>query len=256
MIIYYRISDKGNPKEKIPQAGKMECLENAVHEFGVENIRVIADNCKPETHQFIEKLGLSYETTSLGNSKSFLYMVERILQECSESDTVYLLEDDYIHLEGSKKLLLEGIEIADYVTLYDHPDKYKVEKEGGNPLNHPSLHPAKIFVTTGSHWRETDSTTMTFACKVSTLKEDLPVWKYYTQDNNPDDFHGFMKLTNKSFFDALSFFLRRRKREFFIIIKNIVLRKKTRLLVSALPARSTHAEIAWLSPVVDWTIKT
>lgn len=253
MTIYYRISDKGNPKEKLPHAGKRECLENAVREFGSKNIYVIADNCEPETIQFIKSLDLKYETTSLGNSASFIYMVERIIKEHRESDTVYLLEDDYIHLNGSKTLLEEGLEIADYVTLYDHPDKYKDENDGGNPLNYPTLHSAKIFVTKGSHWRETDSTTMTFACKVSTLKEDLSVWKKYTQDRNPDDFHGFMKLTNKSLLDALSFLFRRRKREFFIIIKNILFNKKTRLLISALPARSTHAEIAWLSPVVNWS---
>jgi hypothetical protein len=252
MNVYYRISDKGNPKEKIPRGGKRECLENAIAEFGLKSIHVIADNCSGETVSFLRELGLSFEETSLGNSGSFIYLAEKIASIHQDRDKVYLLEDDYIHLGGSRALLDEGLEIADYVTLYDHPDKYKLETERGNPHNHGNLHPVRLFVTAHSHWRTTDSTTMTFACRAGVLRDDLPVWHRFTKSRNPDDFHGFMTLTNNSLSDALSFLFRRRKREFKIIFKNWLFRKHTRILVSAVPARSTHAELAWLAPVIDW----
>ena len=38
---------------------------------------------------------------------------------------LFLLEDDFLHKPGSKKLLLEGLlNYNGYITLYDHPDKY------------------------------------------------------------------------------------------------------------------------------------
>ena len=252
MMVYFRISDKGNPKEKIPNAGKRECLLNAIAEFGVECVYVIADNCEPATVDFIRAQGLPYEETALGNAASFMYSVNLILKRHSLSETVYLLEDDYLHLPGSKVLLNEGLEIADYVTLYDHPDKYVLENEGGNPFNHQVLNTTRLYVTRHSHWRDTDSTTMTFACKVVTLSEDFPIWQKNAQSGNPDDFHSFMEITQNKFSHALSFLFRRKKQEFSIIILNWARRKKVKRLISAIPSRATHAEVKSLAPVLDW----
>jgi hypothetical protein len=93
-------------------------------------------------------------------------MVESIIRDRSEDDSVYLLEDDYIHKPGSSLALSEGLLLADYVTLYDHPDKYRLAAESGNRFNHQKLHPTILYASPTSHWRETNSTTMTFACRV------------------------------------------------------------------------------------------
>jgi hypothetical protein len=252
MHIYYRISDKGNPKEKLDHADKISCLKNAIREFGSESFNIIADNCTAETIGGIRTLGLSIEETSLGNSASFMHMLDRILAERSDDELVYLLEDDYLHLPGSRIALEEAFAIGDYVTLYDHPDKYKLDKDGGNPLNWKGMHTTKVYVTNTSHWRETDSTTMTFACRVGTLRADYDVWKRYTHSRNPDDFHGFMTLSQKSLMDAIAFLVRRRKKECKLILLNWILGRKMRIVLSAIPAKATHAEIAWLAPVVDW----
>lgn len=252
MKVFYRISDKGNPKEKVQNAGKRDCLLNAIQEFGKENIHVIADNCSQDTIDFLKDNQLNHEITSQGNSASFIYMVRSIIDSCPSDEYVYLLEDDYIHLPDSRMLLEEGLAIGDYVTLYDHPDKYVMENEQGNPLNYRELHHSRLYVTLHSHWRETDSTTMTFACRVKTLKEDLSTWEKYTKGRIPDDYHGFMEITQNSVAVFLSFLSRRKKRECMILLRNILFRKKMKKLISAVPAHATHAEIKWLAPVVDW----
>jgi hypothetical protein len=253
LYVYYRISDMGRPKEKLPAAGKLSCLKNTINEFGAENIYVIADNCLPETIDFIRENNLTFEETKLGNSTSFLFMIGNIIKKHQPNDFVYLLEDDYIHLPGSKAVLLEGLEIGDYVTLYDHPDKYWLESERGSPFNYRKLQKTRIFVTPNAHWRETNSATMTFACKVSTLQNDYQIWKKYaTGKKIPDDFHAFMEITQNSFFYLVSFFLRRRKNEFFILLTNFILHKKIKRLLSVLPSYATHGEVEWLAPVVKW----
>jgi hypothetical protein len=101
---------------------------------------------------------------------------------------IYFVEDDYLHLPSAPKLLQECSEIenADYITLYDHPDKY-------GPLYHNGEW-TFIFRTASSHWRWTISTCMTFAARVKTLKEDMNTWEAWCQGPNPEDHRAFCHL--------------------------------------------------------------
>ncbi len=252
MYVYYRVSDKGNPKEKLPFADKIGCLKNAIAEFGKESMYVIADNCARATVGFLRENGIMHEETSLGNAGSFVHMLNKIRSERLPDDIVYLLEDDYVHLPGSKEMLIEGLEIADYVTLYDHPDKYRLAGAGGNTLNAKKLRRVRVYLSRTHHWRETDSTTMTFACRVKTLLEDFPVWDRHCRKKSPDDFHAFMELIEIRLSDLLPLLKEYPKRRLLILLRKIFFRRPSRLLVSAIPAMSTHAEMNWLSPVIDW----
>ncbi|MFT7028911.1 MAG: hypothetical protein ACJA2C_000290 [Marinoscillum sp.] len=40
MKVLYRISDKGRPKEKLANANKESCLQNAITQFGLDRIIV------------------------------------------------------------------------------------------------------------------------------------------------------------------------------------------------------------------------
>jgi hypothetical protein len=255
LFVYYRISDKGRPKEKLPNGDRFSCLKNAVTEFGAENIFIIADNCGPETLDFIRSFteqGLVFEETSLGNSGSFIYMLDKIIASHKPNDSVYLLEDDYLHLPGAKKVILEGLEIADYVTLYDHPDKYKLDGNGGNPFNYKRLQKTRVYLTASTHFRECNSTTMTFSCKAKTLTDDYKIWKKYTKTFIPLDFYAFCEITQNSFSDLCMFFFRLRKKLFFILFCNQFRRNKIKNLLSALPAYATHTELSNVAPVIDW----
>ena len=62
-------------------------------------------------------------TTFGHGAGSFKFALDLALEK--PSDTIaYFLEDDYLHVQSALAALREGITIADYVSLYDHPDKY------------------------------------------------------------------------------------------------------------------------------------
>jgi hypothetical protein len=233
--IIYRISDGGNPKVKLDQATKKHCLENCILEFGKENITLFADNCGSETLQMISDLGLNFNQISLGNAMSWRHVCQFAIQNFDPKSAIYLLEDDYLHRPGSRLALMEGLEIGDYATLYDHPDKYISTNEGGpNPYITNKAEESRIWCSTSCHWKQTNSTTMTFATRINTLMEDWPVWMEFTSKGFPNDFGAFQRLQGIGNWENRLF-------------------GKKRILVSSVPGFSTHAESAWLSPHTDWT---
>lgn len=250
--VIYRISDKGNPKRKLDNADKESCLNNAKREFGEDDIHVIADNCFFNTIKMIESLGLRWESTSLGNIGSFLFALNKVIKEYDSDDYVYFLEDDYLHLPRSKKVLLEGLKTADYVTLYDHPDKYLDSKNGGNPFNHGSFQKSEIFVTESAHWRTINSTTMTFASKVKTIKEDFQILKKQPRKGIPDDFAMFLTLTKQKNLLDCALLGMEKKKAALNILRNIFSFRKKRILISSIPGFATHTEMNYLSPVIKW----
>lgn len=157
------------------------------------------------------------------DAHSFINMINYVCDMQSIIDQnaiIYLLEDDYIHRQGWCQAMREAFEkdIGDYVSLYDHPDKYTDKQLYGN------LH-GKISVTKTCHWRTTPSTTNTYAMRYRTLlfsKEDHVRFS--------------CKIVGFTFDHAK-----------FVFLNNIGKR-----LVSAIPAYSTHVETDMLSPTIDW----
>jgi hypothetical protein len=41
---------------------------------------------------------------------------------------------------------------------------------------------------------------MTFACRVGTLREDMPIWEKWTSGTHPHDFQAFLELREKGTF--------------------------------------------------------
>lgn len=252
--VVYRISDKGNPKPKLPNAGKWDCLFNAVKEFGEENFHVIADNCTDKTLDALKTTGLSLEATANGNSGTCRYIFEEVINRYAPEDFLYLLEDDYLHLPDSRIALLEGLTIADYVTLYDHPDFYQRDGKGMNPFVHDDKPQSSIYLTAHSHWRSTISTTMTFAAQVKTLLEDRDIFIKFCQWKIPADFGIFVTLTGQDDLNEAKFFAETKRENMAkFIIENFLLGRKKRLLISPIPSFATHAEPAYLAPLIDWT---
>ena len=190
--IYYRISDNSYPKTKLIGATKEVCLRNFCHTFSEaisgQHVEVVCDNCHDATIKLVQDLGLPHIITADGNAGSLRLVLELALKH-DENTLIYSVEDDYLHLPIAPILLQEGIKRADYVTLYDHPDKYTRVYNGGEH--------SKVIRTATSHWRYTASTCMTFCTMVKTLREDIDVWLKHTDGPHPHDHRIFIELGKK-----------------------------------------------------------
>lgn len=219
--IFYRISNNSYKKKRLDYATKQTCLSNFIETFGTENLTIIADNVTEDSlRDFLSSLNVKIINTSLGNAQSCRYVMDLAALSLKQEDYVYFVEDDYLHKPSSQEKLLEGLEVSHYVTLYDHPDKYWDRDKGGpNPFIQHGGEESRVLLTKSTHWKETNSTTMTFATRVVTLIRDLGVWFVYLKGDHPYDFQAFCDL--KSF---------------------------GRRLISPIPGCSTHTEVDYLSP--------
>jgi hypothetical protein len=110
-------------------------------------------------------------------SSAFLLLISYIKEqiECqhwAREDIVVILEDDYAVQPGWTDLIREGVQFGDYVTLYDHPDKYSEFYKGVSCL---------VFQGKLRHWRTTPSTTNSYAMNVSTFLKDFNVHEQFSR---------------------------------------------------------------------------
>ncbi len=206
----YRICDLREGRTKIGQVTKRQCFLNFIEVFGIDGLTVIADNTRSETLAFLRRFVTDVHPTRLGNSASFCHALDLALR-LNDADAVYLVEDDYLHQAGAARFLLEGLARADYVSLYDHPDKYM--EPSPNPLVKNGGEPTRVILTASTHWKFTNSTTMTFAARVATLRADAGILREHCRTPVPRDFFMFMELM-----------------------------KKGRQLVTPIPGRATHCD--------------
>ena len=229
MKIIYRISDAGYNKVKPLYINNGNCLKNAVRVFGKENFHIIADNVSEETQRIILDCDIQdtqIDYVSVGHGAGTFNLALDLALEQNDNEVIYFLENDYLHTKNAKTIIIEGINLgADYVSGYDHPDKYIPASRGGNPqIEDDGGETTKVYLTKSSHWKITNSTTMTFAAKVSTLKRDETILRKYTNMGHyPQDYKMFLEM-----------------------------RENNAILVTSIPGVSTHGETMWLSPVIDW----
>ena len=190
----YRICDLRDGRTKIDRITKRQCFENFTAVFGSDHLTVVADHCRPETVDYLRGFTDRVFETDLGNSGSFLHALKLALA-LPDTDSVYLVEDDYLHQAGGPEFIAQGLEKADYVSLYDHPDKYA--DPSPNPLVKNGAEATRVILTRSTHWKQTNSTTMTFAARVSTLRRDAAAMEKYCRNPVPADFAMFGDLLKK-----------------------------------------------------------
>lgn len=227
MRVIYRISDAGYSKVKPDYITNEACLANAVKVFDDCEWSIIADNVSKETSDMIEKYKskdhILYVNEGNGAATFNIALDEALKMD--DNDTVYFLENDYLHKPNSRAIIEEGFELgAKFVSLYDHPDKYLSPEQGGNPYCKGGAEDTRVYLTDSVHWKITNSTTMTFAAEVKTLKENESILRNHTSGTHPNDFQMFLEL-----------------------------RENNKLLVTPIPGYATHGETAWLSPLTDWS---
>ena len=204
------------------------CLKNATETFKDVDWLVIADNISEPTKKMIRKYikeDSDIEWVSVGHGAGTFNLALDKALTCNDDEIIYFIENDYIHKPNSQNILEEGFKLgASFISLYDHPDKYMDPSQGGNPYCVEGAEDTRVYLTDNCHWKITNSTTMTFASKVSTLKRTEPILRKWTLGAHPDDFKMFLEL-----------------------------RENNELLVTSIPGYSTHGETAWLSPLTDWS---
>ena len=229
MHVYYRFSDSTNGGTSKPRPEgfcKRKVFENFIRVFSTSNIHVIADRVRSDTAEWLRTKCSDVEVTNIGNGgDSTCWAFERALKECSPGDVVYFCEDDYWHRDASETVLQEGLTLAHYATLYDHPDKYM---NGVNPfIQHHEGEVTLVRRTPSVHWKYTNSTTLTFATTYEVLRQDHEILKKHCGDGKSHDFQLFCEL-----------------------------RDCGRGLVSPMPGYSTHIHIPWITPeLVDLIIE-
>ncbi len=137
----------------------------------------------------------------------------------SDDDWIYFLENDYLHIPDwvSKFSSLINSSIPfEYVSLYDHRDKYQFSKRFHEM--HIDLK-SKIYITDNHHWRTVPSTCASFLVSMRTLREDYDVLKTGLMDHQ---------------------------------IFDILVGNKNRVLLSPIPGLSTHVMVDLMSPFIDW----
>jgi hypothetical protein len=217
-------SNVSQHKKRLNGFSREKCFANflATLDRDYANVTIILDHFgkKAEDHFLFghtqDPIRCIQEGTEAG---AFLWLLDYIASLSLDPDTVvYIVEDDYLHRPFWVEILREGFSIdqADYVTLYDHRDKYFL------PMY--SKLSSKLFTTKSCHWRTTPSTTNTFAVRFSTLMSDLPIHRRYSLGRAISRDHQ----------------------------KFCHLMRKGRMLISPIPGFSTHAEPEYASPCVDW----
>lgn len=160
---------------------------------------------------FLKSYNVTVDNQVRGKDKYMLDKFEFCRNNFKSDDIVYMVEDDYMHYSGSDILFEEGLQHADYVTLYDHPDKYS-QFIHPNPELTDVGENTVVFLTKSSHWKYTNSTTGTFAFIHQTLVEDYDIWMDQVINNIWGyDYQGFINI-----------------------------RKNNRKVASCIPGRSSH----------------
>lgn len=231
--VLYRICNSENLKSRPAFYSKASCLKNFL--VALERVRdarmVLISAGEPST-DCIKLLPAHIEVEILkqcGNSASFLHALRRSLQY-PPTDLVYFVEDDYLHVpQALEKLLDCHRELQpDYITLYDHPARY-----WGPEHPHADLPLRTKFcrVTATHHWRNVESTCMTFSARTETLRQDCQIIINHLAPKAPQDRELFRHLQGLGKYSG---------------------HEPPRVLIGPVPSLATHCEDPWLAPVIDW----
>lgn len=224
MTIIYRISDSGYSKQKLEYINNENCLKNARAKFPKSDFIIIADNVSNPTYQMIMKYFKedSIKRVSVGNGAGTFNIALDFALMLEREEVIYFLENDYLHRTGSEEVIVEGlVDIkSDFLTLYDHLDKYQ---NGVNPYVQDGGEETRVLLSTSCHWKLTNSTTMTFAATVETLRKYEHILRKHTSTTHPYDFPMWIEL-----------------------------RELGASLISPIPSYSTHGDLPTVAPLINW----
>ena len=214
--VFFRTSKRcgKNPFARIDSSLTLKSL---LKSFESSEIVCICDNVSDAQYGYFASTLPCVYRTSRGNCGSFRLSLR--LASLHPARIFYFVEDDHLHLPEQKKWLRQGLNHFDFVSLYDHPDKYLAKMYADLTR--------RVILTPLGHFASTPSTVMTFACREETLVSSAQIMlkEKFTGSTLswPNDHDMFLELISKGY-----------------------------TLGTSIPGRSTHCETKLLSPGVDW----
>lgn len=229
--VFYRSTGGDNRKDRPPYYSKMLCLRSFLRAFAhvrdVADVTFVNDGPMPDDRlELMRAWGTVVPLPGLGNSRSYREVLALALA-LPGADLCYFAEDDYLYTEDAFTALLavfDEIDAADYVTLFDHADRYNRRDDSRRGYS-------RVYVAGGIHWRTVESTCMTFGARVARLKSDAWIHRIGTAPKTPRD-RDIWRCTLGEKWYAWKFPKRR--------------------LLSPMPSRATHMDPGGLAPIVDW----
>ena len=223
LLIIFRTCSKetfGDFKECRPYFfDKKRCFKSFWDNFNNKTnteINVVFDgNIDCNLYRYIQKFTNNIINVTFCQDTSTLIYCHEYASE-KDFDFVYMLEDDFLHLENSYEKLLEGLNIIKnngFVSLYDHLDRYIRQDD-------ITLGKEHVLLGKTGYWRTAESTTNTVAMSKEILLKTLEEKR---------------NCGNKD-------------RLFFVNCIN----KYNLRLITPLPALSTHVNKFFYSPYINW----
>lgn len=240
----------------------LETFRKSVGKLNVK-YHIILDSCPPEYTQLaLQILGdvnpnnpiEIHNVSNGGNMYTFSKQIDLLLDQ-NDSEYVMFAEDDYLYLDNQLEKCVEFLKMpyVDFIAPYDHMDYYTLKLHD---------HPVHVSISGGVHWREANSTTLTFLTKKSVLKETEKYFRTFSNKNwdcsifwTLSKYHIF-SITSLFYFSVEAirgntFFLKIWLRcWYFTPLANIFTRRYR--LWSPIPSAATHLQEGGLAPNVDW----
>ncbi len=213
-------------------ADTRRCLRNLIRTFApqAERLAVVVGGDATGTVELIEQeiVKLSAQPALLHRSgteeaASWRCALDLALGQPNEG-FVYFVEDGHLHLPDAERLLREGLEHADYVSLYDAPWQYRPAPSSTEARDPDSGRTTRLLLTPSSHWAVTTALTMTFAVRVGTLRQDREVFTRAAEQGP--------SIAPLDIFAELA--------------------ARGRRMLASIPGHSSRTEPTLLSPLVDW----
>lgn len=184
--IYYRhYNVKGTDNRNRPHWFSYEKCYNNLRsslDWGSDDykINIVYDG---DQHNWIKNTRYDklYEINVKEDMLSFFKTCEIIKADSAveEGDLIYFLENDYMHVDGWLNKVIELFSTyqgLDYVSLYDHNDKYFLPAY--DDLT------SKVFTSPSHHWRTTPSTCGSFIVTKERFMDDFDILSTMRGDHN------------------------------------------------------------------------
>jgi hypothetical protein len=231
LVAVYRSTGPDHSRRRPLFFDKLNCLRSFLRAFSrvrsEREVVFVNDGPMPEDRlALMREWGRVVALPGLGNSSSYREALHLALAAPDDA-IAYLAEDDYLYDDAALEKMAEAfaeLPVVDYVTLYDHLDRYTRVDDARGGLS-------RVFIAGGHHWRTVESTCMTFGARVSRLRADAWAHRLCTIRRRPHDRPLWRLLQGQHVF-------------FWKFPK--------RMVAGPVPSLATHMDALQLAPNVDW----